>query len=118
MKKSISIPLLAVFLLTIAIACAPAAVKVDDPYGALPDSCQVEAFLSNKCAYCKRMEEYLIAKNIPYLKRDVTDDYWARQDYYAYGGTGVPLLRIGKTFITGYKPEEVDQAFRSYCKTK
>ena len=118
MKTIISVSLQAVLLLTVAVSCGPAEVKVSDPYGNLPASCEVEAFLSERCAYCKSMEAFLIAKNIPYVKRDVINDYWARQDYYAYGGTGVPLVRIGKTFITGYKPEEVDQAFRAYCKTR
>ena len=115
MKKTV-FNLLQVFLLSLVAASCSAEVSAGKPYEEVPQSCKVEAFVSSTCKHCKNMEAYLKAKNIPYTRRDVVTDYWARQDYLSYDGTGVPLVKIGKKIIRGYQPEAVDEAFRGYCK--
>ena len=126
MKKITSITLHAVLLLTIAVSCSSSSsspstgadadsAPVLSSHGRSSSDCGVEAFLSSTCGYCKRMEAFLKERKIPYTKRDVLNDYWSRQDFYALGGTGVPLLKIGNTIINGFKPDEVEQAYRTHC---
>ena len=107
MKKIISISVKTTLLLIIAVSCSSGKTDVGAPYGNMPDSCRIEAFLSDTCGHCRHMEEYLIAKNIPYTKRNVTTDYWARQDYYALGGAGVPLLKIVLISDAVYHPYSI-----------
>ncbi|MDR2337362.1 MAG: glutaredoxin family protein [Deltaproteobacteria bacterium] len=117
MKKIFTGSSILVALLVLITACSSTP-DFGEPYGELPASCQIEVFISASCQYCHKLQEFLKAKNIPFIKRDVVHDYWARQDYYALKGSGVPLTKIGDKLVKGNRPEEVEAAFREYCGIK
>jgi glutaredoxin len=104
-------------LLTLVAACSSTP-NYGKPYENLPASCQIEAFISPTCSHCHKLQEFLKARNISFIRRDVVHDYWARQDYYSLKGSGVPLTKIGDKLIKGNRPKEIEAAFREYCGIK
>jgi glutaredoxin len=67
----------------------------------------VELFVTSWCGYCKKMEQFLKEKGIPYTSYDIENDDNAARRHRELGGGGVPLVRIGYHVVRGYKPDAV-----------
>ena len=65
---------------------------------------QVELFVTDWCPYCKKAEEYLKSRNIPYIRHDVEEDpIAARRKVQLGGGSGVPFALIDGRAVSGFK---------------
>lgn len=72
---------------------------------------KVHFYVTPSSLDCQRMEEYLRAAKIPYIKYDIEADRLARERYEAAGGTGIPYLVIGDAIVEGYDPDRVKDAW-------
>ncbi len=72
---------------------------------------KVKFYVTLSSLDCQRMEEYLRAAKIPYIKYDIEADRLARERYEAAGGTGIPFLVIGDAIVEGYDPDRVKDAW-------
>lgn len=72
---------------------------------------KVHFYVTPSSLDCQRMEEYLRAAKIPYIKYDIEADRLARERYEAAGGTGIPFLVIGDAIVEGYDPDRVKDAW-------
>lgn len=68
----------------------------------------VEMYVTDWCGYCKRAENYLKSKGIPYVAYDIEKDSAARQRHRELGGRGVPLIIIGSNKMSGFSPETLE----------
>ena len=62
------------------------------------------------CAYCRKLERFLIAKNIRYTRHDIDRNPSAKLRYRELGGTDVPFSTVGSRVIRGYNPEGILKA--------
>ncbi len=67
----------------------------------------VEIFVTSWCGYCKKLEKFLMDRNIPYTKYDIESNARAAEAYQSMGGTGVPVTRIGSDIVYGYDPDRI-----------
>lgn len=70
-------------------------------------SVNVELYMTSWCGYCRKMERFLKEKGIPYTAYDIEKDSNAATIYRDFGGSGVPVVRIGTNVVHGYNPEAV-----------
>ncbi|WP_298431586.1 glutaredoxin domain-containing protein [Geobacter sp.] len=68
----------------------------------------VEMYVTDWCGYCRRAENYLKSKGIPYVAYDIEKDSAARQRHKELGGRGVPLIIIGSNRISGFSQETLE----------
>lgn len=59
------------------------------------------------CPVCKRAKKFFRRNNIPYINKDVEKSIVAKKEYKALRGTGVPLIYIGETRISGFSKARV-----------
>ena len=71
---------------------------------------KVKLYMTSWCPYCQRMIQYFEDNNIDYVAYDIEKDKKAGNEFRNYGGTGIPLVVVGKTVISGYDPEKVKAA--------
>lgn len=70
----------------------------------------VKLYMTSWCPYCQRMIQYFKDNNIDYVAYDIEKDKKAQDEFRNYGGTGIPLVVVGKTVISGFDPEKVKAA--------
>lgn len=73
---------------------------------------KVVLYGTQTCPYCARAREFLHAKNIPYLERDVQHSDQAKKEFSQLGGTGVPVLLVGDRRIQGFNQDALDSALK------
>ena len=54
------------------------------------------------CGYCKKAREYFNANNIPFREFDIEKNKKANKKFKSYGGSGVPLILVGKSKMRGF----------------
>lgn len=57
---------------------------------------QVVMYSTTWCGYCKKAKTYFKQKGIKFSEYDIEKSAQAKQEYKALGGSGVPLILIGK----------------------
>ncbi len=70
----------------------------------------LEVYVTPWCAYCRKLERFLIAKNIRYTRHDIDRSPSAKMRYRKLGGTDVPFSTVGSRVIRGYNPEGILKA--------
>ena len=67
----------------------------------------VEVFVTSWCPYCKSLEAFLQARNIPYVRYDIEADSQGESIYRRLGGGGIPIVRIGSVVMRGFDPDSI-----------
>lgn len=76
------------------------------------DRPQVILFTQTGCADSGHVRDWLAARNIPVVERNVTDDPDAMADLAAQPFFATPLLIIGQQIILGYRPQAIEAALK------
>lgn len=69
----------------------------------------VELYVTSWCGYCKKAQDYLKGKQVPYSVYDIEKDNAAKQRHRELGGNGVPLIIIGPHKISGFSAALIDK---------
>lgn len=108
-----------------AFGCDRAHVKVDPqgtsalssaPATAYP---RIVLYSTSWCPHCKAAMDYLAERKIPYVNRDVEEDYEAMDMLLnRYGSKSVPVIVIGNddAVLKGFNPAEFEKALRDHGK--
>ncbi len=73
---------------------------------------KVEIYVTSWCPYCRNLEKFLRERKIPYSRYDVEREAYGKKFYASVGRGAVPIIKVGKTTIRGFKPQEVLNAAR------
>lgn len=65
---------------------------------------------------CKQVEEYLSAKNIEYVSKDITEEDSYRAEMMELGSMGTPTLKIGNEVLIGFRPSKIDATLSNFWK--
>lgn len=68
----------------------------------------VELYVTSWCGYCRKAQEYLKSRQVPYVAYDIEKDAAAARRHKELGGRGVPLIVIGDKRISGFSAEALD----------
>lgn len=68
----------------------------------------VELYVTSWCGYCRKAQEYLKSRQVPYVAYDIEKDPAAARRHKELGGRGVPLIVIGDKRISGFSAEALD----------
>ncbi len=68
----------------------------------------VEMYVTDWCGYCKKAQNYMKSKGIPYVAYDIEKDNAANKRHQELGGRGVPLIIIGSNKMSGFSPETLE----------
>ena len=63
---------------------------------------RVVLYSAEWCNYCKAARVYFIAKQVPFLERDIEKSPQAHSDYKNLGGQGIPLITINHYILQGF----------------
>lgn len=83
------------------------AVSATEPAAQPQFSGTVDLYVTSWCGYCRKMEQFLSLKAIPYRKLDIETDSSAAEAHAKLGGGGIPVARIGENIVRGYNPDAV-----------
>jgi glutaredoxin len=72
----------------------------------------VVIYTTQRCSVCQQAKQYMNAKGVDYVERDVETSAEARRQFAAYGGKGVPLILVGNERMLGFSPEHFDHLLR------
>lgn len=71
---------------------------------------QTIVFTTSACSWCKRAKSYLTEKGVPFKEVNVERDQDAAQEIVRRTGRmGVPVIKIGDRWISGFDREAVDR---------
>lgn len=68
----------------------------------------VEMYVTDWCGYCRKAENYMSSRGIPYVTYDIEKDGSAKQRHKQLGGRGVPLIIIGSNKMSGFSAETLE----------
>jgi len=95
---------------------APSADSIKDilarPTGAASPQGRVILYSTTWCGYCKKARRWLRQNNITFREYDTEKSERGRRDYQAMNGKSVPIIKIGKQRINGFRPSELTQLLR------
>ncbi len=69
----------------------------------------VEMYVTDWCGVCRMAEQYMSARNYPFIAYDIEKDKAAMKRYRELGGRGVPLILLGNQKLAGFSETAVDQ---------
>ena len=72
---------------------------------------KVVMYSTESCGYCKKAKAYFNAKGISYTERDINKDASARRQWEKLNGTGVPLILVGKSKMSGFNAERFERMY-------
>lgn len=73
----------------------------------------VTVFSTASCPWCVKTKEHLDALSVRYESIDIGEDReGAREVIEQTHQRGVPVTRIGDTYIVGFDPDAIDEALR------
>lgn len=78
----------------------------------LPKAATVVVFVTEWCAYCRRLEAFLDERGIAYRSYDIEKSGEGKRLYSALGVTGVPATKIGGRVIAGFDPDAILSALK------
>ncbi len=70
---------------------------------------EVEVFTQHHCASCRQAESFLRERGVKFTSRDVTADPEALDEIFQRGFMTTPVIRIGDTWIGGFKRTEIER---------
>ena len=63
------------------------------------------------CGVCKRAASYFRKKGIPFREKDIDASKQARREFEKLGGSGVPLILVGKRKLSGFSAASFEQIY-------
>lgn len=72
---------------------------------------EVELFTQSHCAPCRQVEAFLQQHEVPYVRRDVTDDASALDELVGQGFMATPVLRVGDEWVVGFDRKALHRLF-------
>lgn len=72
---------------------------------------KVVMYSTQYCGYCKKAKAYFNSKGISYSERDINEDASARKQWQKLNGTGVPLILVGKSKMSGFSVPRFEQLY-------
>lgn len=76
-------------------ACAPAQPKEQR-------HADVEIYVASWCPYCKALEKFLNARDIPYTRYDIEHDSEGIKRYHAMGSGEIPIIKVKGKTVRGF----------------
>ncbi len=71
---------------------------------------RVVLFSTSTCSWCRRAKRYLKEQRVPFKEVNVERDPDAAKDLVRKTGqTGVPVIKIGSSWIVGFDKERIDK---------
>ena len=72
---------------------------------------KVTMYSTSWCGYCKKARKYFVAKGIPFVEYDIEKNPQAKREYDAIGGSGVPVITMGKKSMKGFSQAAFDKFY-------
>jgi glutaredoxin len=72
---------------------------------------KVIMYSTSWCSYCKKARRYFKAQNIPYREFDIENNAQAKKRFKSLGGSGVPLILVGKHKVSGFNEKSFKQVY-------
>jgi glutaredoxin-like YruB-family protein len=67
-------------------------------------------FSTSRCSWCRRAKRYFKEQGVPFKEINVERDQHAARDIVRKTGqTGVPVIKIGGSWIVGFDKERIDK---------
>ncbi len=67
-------------------------------------------FSTSTCSWCRRAKRYFKEQGVPFKEINVERDQQAARDIVRKTGqTGVPVIKIGSSWIVGFDKERIDR---------
>lgn len=63
---------------------------------------RVVMYSTERCGYCKKAKRYFESNNIAYKEKDINKSKQYRKEWNKLGGSGVPVILVGKKKIHGF----------------
>ena len=79
-----------------------------DVLGTTPAAGTVTMYSTTWCGHCKNARSYFATKRIPYRELDVETSDAAAREFKRLGGSGVPLILVGRKAMSGFDPESFE----------
>jgi glutaredoxin 3 len=71
---------------------------------------RVLLFSTSTCSWCRRAKRYLKEQRVPFKEVNVERDSDAAKDIVRKTGqTGVPVIKIGSSWIVGFDKDRIDK---------
>jgi glutaredoxin 3 len=71
---------------------------------------KVMLFSTSTCSWCRRAKRYFKEHGVPFKEINVERDQQAARDIVRKTGqTGVPVIKIGSSWIVGFDRERIDK---------
>ncbi len=71
---------------------------------------RVVLFSTSTCSWCRRAKRYFKEQGVPFREINVERDQQAARDIVRKTGqTGVPVIKIGSSWIVGFDKERIDR---------
>ena len=71
---------------------------------------RVVLFSTSTCSWCRRAKRYLKEQRVPFKEVNVKRDPDAAKDIVRKTGqTGVPVIKIGSSWIVGFDKDRIDK---------
>ncbi len=64
------------------------------------------------CGYCKKARRYFQQQGIAFTEYDIEKNKLARRAYDKMGGSGVPVILVGGSKMTGFSETRFDKLYR------
>jgi len=65
------------------------------------------------CGYCKKARKHFKKNNIAYIDYDIEKNKSAKKRYDKLGGTGVPVILVGKKRMNGFSASGFDKIYNN-----
>ena len=71
---------------------------------------RVVLFSTSTCSWCRRAKRYLKEQRVPFKEVNVERDSDAATDIVRKTGqTGVPVIKIGSSWVVGFDKDRIDK---------
>ena len=71
---------------------------------------RVVLFSTSTCSWCRRGKRYFKEQGVPFKEVNVERDQQAARDIVRKTGqTGVPVIKVGSSWIVGFDKERIDK---------
>jgi len=66
------------------------------------------------CGYCAKARRHFSQNDIDYVEKDIDESQTARQEYDAFGGTGVPVIFAGQYRMNGFSGQRFEKFYNKF----
>ena len=73
---------------------------------------KVVMYSTSWCAYCKKAKRYFNKHGIRFIEYDIEKNPEARKKFKEMGGTGVPVILVGKKRMNGFSETGFEKIYR------